>query len=70
MLTLLIVIAFTPALVSCGSLHSYWGVENEYYSDGDGGHRYRKPPKHKKHKKCKKPKHRKHHHDHDDDDDD
>lgn len=52
-------------LSGCGSMHSYWGVENDYYTDFDGGHHHHKPPKHKKYKKHKK--HKKHHH-HDDDD--
>lgn len=67
LLTVVIALALSPAIVSCGSLHSYWGVENDYYMDGDGGHHYHKPPKHKKHKKPKK--HRKHHDHHDWDDD-
>ena len=58
-------LAFTPILTSCGTMHSYWGVENDYYSD-DGHHHHHKPPKHKKYKKHKK--HKKHH-DHDWDDD-
>ena len=63
---LLFVIA-TPAIESCGSLHSFWGVENDYYS-GDGYEYGRpRPPKHKKYKKHKKHKKHKHHHDWDDD---
>ena len=66
---IVIALALTPVIVSCGSLHSHCGVEHEYYMDGDGGYPYHKPPKPKKHKKHKK--HRKHHdhHDHDDYDD-
>ena len=46
-------------LSSCGTLHSYWGVENDYvYDFDDYGHKH----KHKKHKKHKK--HHKHHHHH------
>lgn len=52
-------------LPSCGAMHSYWGVENDYYYDGHSHGHHHKPPKppkhHKKHKK-----HKKHHH-HDDD---
>ena len=31
-----IIAAFMCCMVlpSCGSMHSYWGVENDYYSDG------------------------------------
>lgn len=50
--------AMAPVVTSCGSLHSYWGVENDYYY-GDDGQRH--PKKHKKHKKDKK-----HHHPHND----
>lgn len=42
---LLLLIA-APAVESCGSLHSYWGVENDYYSGDDYGRP--RPPKHKK----------------------
>ena len=62
-----IIAAFMCCMVlpSCGLMHSYWGVENDYYSDGHYHGHYHKPPKppkhHKKHKK-----HKKHHHHHDD----
>lgn len=52
-------------LVSCGSLHSYWGVEGDYDLSDNGGR-----CKHHKHHKHKKPKKHHHHHHHDDDDDD
>ncbi|MDE6588037.1 MAG: hypothetical protein K2K40_06845 [Paramuribaculum sp.] len=74
-LLLIFVIALlgaAPALTlqSCGTTHSYWGVESDY-DWGDGGYHFA-PGKHKKPKrhkpKHKKPKHHKHH-DHDDDDD-
>ena len=55
---LLLLIA-APAVESCGSLHSYWGVENDYYSGDDYGRP--RPPKHKKDKKHKKHKHHHHH---------
>ncbi len=65
-LLLLALFAVSTIMPSCGTTHGYWGVENDYYSDGYHRHHYKKPkpPKHKKHKKHK------HHHDHDDDDDD
>lgn len=50
-----ILLSGSPLMMSCGSMHSYWGVENEYCSDG---HHHHKPHKHKKHKK-----HHRHHHD-------
>lgn len=58
-----------PALTlqSCGTTHSYWGIESDY-DWGDGGNRFvpgRGPHKHHKPKhykpKHKKPKHHKHH---------
>lgn len=58
---LLLVIALTPTLYSCGSVHSYWGVESDYHYDSDGHKHGGKKPK--KPKKPKKDKH--HHHDHD-----
>jgi uncharacterized protein YceK len=55
---LLIALAATvcgTTLSGCGTIRSYWGVENEYeWCDGHDHHH--KPPKHKKHKKHK------HHH--------
>ena len=61
LLSILAAVCLTPLLESCGTMHSYWGVENDYYEnfDGHGGH-------YKKHKKHKPPKHRKQHHHHDD----
>lgn len=55
------------APASCGSMHSYWGVENDYYSDGyrPHGHGYHKPPKPPKPPKHKHKKHHRHHHDDD-----
>lgn len=60
--TALLLSAFVAGVTGCGPVHSYWGVHQDYYSDGyDGGH-------HHKHKKPKPPKHHHHHHhDHDDD---
>lgn len=55
-------------VTSCGTIHTYGGLEADHYWDMDGGHhhhKHHKPKKHKKHKKYKK--HKKHHH-HDDDD--
>lgn len=54
-------------LVSCGTLHTYGGIEHDSYYDLDGHRHYRKHYKkhHKKHHK-----HHKHHHHHHDDDDD
>lgn len=65
-----IIVAFATAMIlpSCGTMHSYWGVENDYYYQ-DGPHHHHKPPKYKKYKKPKKHKHHHHHHhDHDHDD--
>lgn len=63
-LVVMILLSGSTMLTSCGSMHSYWGVENDYYSGDDYGHH-----KHKKHKKYKKyKKHHKKHHHHDDDD--
>lgn len=54
------------AMVSCGSIRTYWGVEGNYDFSDNGNHRG-----HYKHKKAKKHNHgHDHHHDHDDDDDD
>lgn len=64
---LVALIALLPTFSSCGSLHSYWGVENDYYVGQDDHRHYHKPHKHKKYKKWKKH-HKHHHHDHDDDD--
>lgn len=63
LLSVLAAIWLTPMLESCGTMHSYWGVENDYYEnfDGYGGHHY------KKHKRPKPPKHKKHKHHHHDD---
>lgn len=47
-------------LSGCGTIRSYWGIENEYeWGDGyyDDHHHHHKPPKHKKHKKHKKHRH-------------
>lgn len=66
-------IGAAPALTlqSCGTTHSYWGIESDY-DWGDGGYRFApgpRPPKRHKPKhykpKHKKPKHHKQH-DHDD----
>lgn len=65
-LTAIILLSLTGGISSCGSMHSYWGVENHYDWGDDGHHHHHKPPKKKKHKKHKK--HKRHHH-HDDDDD-
>lgn len=58
----------SASLVSCGSIHSYWGLEGDYdFADNgyhNGHYKHKKNKKHKKHKK-----HHHHHHDHDDDDD-
>lgn len=55
--------AAAPALTSCGSMHSYWGVEGNY-DLGDGPHGNHKPPKPPKKEKHKKPKkHKKNHRD-------
>lgn len=67
LLAAVIMLSGGTALTSCGSMHSYWGVENDYYSGDDYGHHHKKHKKHKKYKKYKKH-HKKHHH-HDDDDD-
>ncbi|WP_280121547.1 hypothetical protein [Duncaniella muricolitica] len=70
LLAICAVFAMSVSLLSCGTIHSHWGVEHEYYfPDGDHHHHRPKPKKHKKHKKYKPKKHHKHHH-HDDDDDD
>ncbi|MDE6453593.1 MAG: hypothetical protein K2L27_05255 [Muribaculaceae bacterium] len=56
-------VGISDTLAACGSMRSYWGIENEYeWGDGHHHHHHRppKPPKHKKHKKHK------HHHHHDD----
>ncbi len=58
--SLLIVIlttAITDILSSCGTMRSYWGVENEYNWNPDHHHHKKPKKKHKKHK------HHKHHHD-------
>ena len=47
---ILILSAFciTPILESCGTMHSYWGVENDYYESFDGhGHHPGNIPKRK-----------------------
>ncbi|MCM1292974.1 MAG: hypothetical protein NC111_06225 [Bacteroides sp.] len=59
--SLIVALAALPVVSSCGTMHSYWGVENDYYSDGYGGHH--KPKKPKKPKKHKKHGHK--HHDND-----
>lgn len=43
------------AISSCGRTHAYWGVQNDYYMDGDGGPGHHDNGKHKGHyKKHKK----------------
>ena len=55
------ILVLSVSMPSCGTMHSYWGVEHEYeFPDGVYGQGHYKP-KHKKHKH-KKPK--KHHHRH------
>lgn len=60
---ILILSAFciTPILESCGTMHSYWGVENDYYENFDGHSHHHGKKKHYKKKKHKK--HKRHHHD-------
>lgn len=67
--TLLIAICamlvLSVSMPSCGTMHSYWGVEHEYdFPNGVYGYGHHKP----KHKKYKHKKHKKHHHHHHDDD--
>lgn len=66
----LVLVAFVTfgavgVFTGCGTIRSYWGVENEY-EWGDGSHHHHKPPKHKKPKKHKYHKHDRKHHHHDD----
>lgn len=51
------------ALSSCGSIHTFGGIEHDYSYDFDGHHHHHKHKKAKKHHK----KHHHHHHHHDDD---
>lgn len=68
-LTLALISVVVIMFSSCGRMHSYWGVHNDYYQDYDGGGRYyyqdnhgrHKPKPSKKHKKYKK--HKRHHDD-------
>ena len=53
LLAAVIMLSGGTALTSCGSMHSYWGVENDYYSGDDYGHHHKKHKKHKKYKKYK-----------------
>ena len=66
MVALIRAVSCGVSVSSCGTMHSYWGVENDYYTDFDGHGHHKKHKKHKKYKKYKKH-HKKHHHDDDDD---
>lgn len=59
-LVALIISVLGGGIVSCGRVHTYGGIEQDYYWGDDGGH-HKKPKKPKKPKKHKKHKH--HHHD-------
>lgn len=60
LLLVVVTIGITNAFSSCGTMRSYWGVENEY-DWGEGSHHHHH--KHKKHKHRKKHKHHHHHND-------
>lgn len=70
---ILLILAITAGISSCGTIRTYGGIEHDYEYDFDGHGHHHKHHKHKKHKKHKK--HHHHHHDGfyercDDDDDD
>jgi lipoprotein len=67
LMILLATIICSAGFSSCGTTHTYWGVEHEYHSDDYGRPYYKNKKKYKKYKKHHKHyRHHKHHHDDDD----